>query len=226
VTVSLIGQLFGTSPCGPLIQHTKKVHECVSLVAPLLEACIAADYDKIHTLQDQVSKIEYDADVIKQGIREHLPKKFFLPVERGDLNRFLHSQDEIADYVEDFAVILFIRKTKIHPELVEAMREFVQQILTVTDKLLAAADQIDELVETTFGGAEAELVLKQVSGLNQEEWKADRMQRKLCMKIYGLESELDPITILFYEKMLHALSGIANASENTGEILRQMIVKG
>jgi len=52
------------------------------------------------------------------------------------------------------------------------------------------------------------------------------MQRTLCQKIYALENELDPITIIFYEKLLHALSGIANASENTGEILRQMIVKG
>ena len=41
-----------------------------------------------------------------------------------------------------------------------------------------------------------------------------------------MENELDPITIIFYEKMLHALSSIANAAENTGDILRAMIVKG
>jgi hypothetical protein len=34
------------------------------------------------------------------------------------------------------------------------------------------------------------------------------------------------VTILFYEKMLRALSAVANAAENTGEFLRTMIVKG
>ena len=32
-------------------------------------------------------------------------------------------------------------------------------------------------------------------------------------------------TIVFYEKMMRALSGIANAAENTGDWLRTMIVK-
>jgi len=146
VTVSLIGELFGKSPFGPLIQHTKKVHECVLQVKPLMEACIAEDSQKIHSLQDEVSKLEYEADVIKQQIREQLPRRYFLPVERGDLNRFLHSQDEIADYVEDFAVVLLIRKTKIHKDLVESFRQFVDQVLAVTDKLLAADDEIERIV--------------------------------------------------------------------------------
>ena len=222
---SLIGELFGRSPFGPLLEHTRKVHECVKLVKPLLEAYIAGKADDIHRLQDQVSKLEYEADTIKHQIREHLPRRYFLPVDRGDLEHFLHSQDEIADFVQDFAVVLLIRKTPIHPRLTDSFRAFVDQVLSVSDLLMAAAEDIDNLAEASFGGAEAEQVLKKVSGLNEGEWKADRMQRKLCMSIYEIEKELDPITILFYEKMLHALSGIANSAENTGDLLRQMIVK-
>jgi len=223
--VSVIKELFGKSPFGPLVEHTRKVQECVTFIQPLLEACIREDAEEIHRLQDRVSRLEYEADLIKMEIREHLPHRFFLPVERGDLNHFLHLQDSIADLAQDFAVILLIRRTRLHPQLVPEFRAFVEQILQVSDTLMAAAEEMGNLLEAAFGGAEAEAVLRRVAGLNEGEWKADRMQRKLSQHIYQIEKDLDPVTILFYEKMLHALGGIANAAENTGEVLRQMIVK-
>jgi len=224
--MSLIRELFGRSPFGPLLEHTKKVHECVRLVRPLLDALITEDYEQVHRLQDRVSKLEYEADLVKHEIREQLPRRYFLPVERADLDAFLHCQDGVADSVEDFAVVLILRNTRIHPKLVDEFKAFVDQIVEVGDILLAAAQEMQNLAEASFGGAEAKAVLQRISGLGEEEWKADRMQRKLSRHIYALEHELDPVTILFYEKMLEALSGIANAAENTGELLRQMIVKG
>lgn len=224
--MSLIGELFGKSPFTALLQHTKKVHECVKLVRPLMEACIAGKPEEIHRLQDQVSKTEYEADLIKHEIREHLPRRYFLPVSRADLETFLHSQDEIADAAQDFAVILLIRNTKIHPDLVQEFRDFVEQIVSVSETLMAAAQELEALVETSFGGAEADNVLKMVSGLGEGEWKADRMQRKLSKHIYQIEQELDPVTIFFYERVFRSLSAIADAAENTGDLLRLMIVKG
>jgi hypothetical protein len=222
----LIGELFGKSPFGPLVQHARKVHECVKLVRPLMEACVREDYEEIHRLQDAVSKLEYEADLIKHKIREHLPRRYFLPVARVDLDRYLHFEDNLADAAQDFAVILLIRNTKIHPELVEEFLAFVGQVLSVSETLSAAAEDMETLAETSFGGAEADAVLKRISGLGEGEWKADRMQRRISQHIYRLEKELDPVTILFYEKILQALSAIANAAENTGDLLRAMIVKG
>jgi len=224
--MSLISELFGKSPIGPLVEHTKKVHECVKLVKPLMEACVREDYEEIHRLQDKVSKLEYEADLVKHEIRAHLPRRYFLPVARTDLDLFLHCQDNIADTVEDFAVILLIRNTKIHPELVQEFYTFVDQVLLVSETLTAAAEELEALAASSFEGAEAEAVLGRLSGLGEGEWKADRMQRKLSQHIYRLEEELDPITILFYEKILLALGGIANAAENTGELLRAMIIRG
>lgn len=45
------------------------------------------------------------------------------------------------------------------------------------------------------------------------------------MQIYERKRELEPVTIFFYEKMLHSLSGLADAAENTGEVLLQIIIK-
>ena len=222
----LIQELFGKSPFGPLVAHTKKVHECAKFIRPLLEAVIAENYEEVHRLQDRVSALEYEADQIKHAVREQLPRRFFLPVEKADLERYLHCQDSIADAVQDFAVVLVIRDTRVHPQLAEDFRAFADQILRVSDTLVAAAAQLEMLAETSFGGAEAKAVLEIVNGLGEAEWKADRMQRKISRRIYQLEKELDPVTILFYEKMLGTLSRVANSAENTGDLLRAMIVKG
>lgn len=224
--MGLVGEVFGVSPFGALLEHTGKVRECVKLVRPLMEAMIKEEYEVVHQLQDTISKLEYEADQIKHEIRQNLPRRYFLPVSREDLDSFLHSQDAIADAVEDFAVILIIRKTQIHPALSDEFLEFVDQVVAVSGKLTSAAKEMLNLAETSFGGAEARAVLEQISGLGEAEWKADRMQRKLSMRIYELEGELGPITVLFYEKMLQALSAVANAAENTGDMLRSMIVKG
>ncbi len=224
--MSLITELFGKSPFGPLVEHTKKVHECVEAIRPLAEALLREDYEEIHRLQDRVSRTEYEADQIKHEIREHLPRRYFLPVNRDELDNFLRCQDRIADGVQDFAVVLHIRKTRMHESLKAPFLAFVDQIINVSMTLLKAALELQTLAEASFGGAEAQSVLEMIRGLGEEEWKADRMQRKLAMQIYGLEKELDPLTIVFYDKILEVLGRIANDAENTGDLLRLMIVKG
>jgi predicted phosphate transport protein (TIGR00153 family) len=191
-----------------------------------MEALVKEEYEEVHRLQDQVSKLEYEADLLKHEIREQLPRKFFLPVSREDLDSFLRFQDRIADYVEDFAVILLIRETKVHADLHGDFFEFVDQVLVVSNTLLEAAQEMLNLVETGFGGGHARAVLTKIEGLGQEEWKADRMMRATSIKMYKLEGELDAMTLLFYEKILKALGAIANEAENIGDLLRTMITKG
>ena len=223
--MNIIQELFGKSPFGPLVKHTQKVHECVEMIRPLMEALVNEDYDEIRRLQDQVSKLEYEADTIKHNVRDHLPRRYFMPVDRVDLEGFISSQDNIADKAEDFAVILTLRKTKLHPAIMDKFFDFVDQIFQVTGTLLTAAVELSNLAEASFSGAEAKVVLSLLKGLNEEEWKADRKARSLSKDVYALEKELDPITIIFYEKMILTLGAIANEAENAGDMLRTMILK-
>ena len=223
--MNIIQDLFGKSPFGPLVEHTKKVHECVEMLKPLMEALVNEDYDEIHKIQDKISRLEYEADNIKHEVRQHLPRRYFMPVERVELERFISCQDKIADKVEDFAVILTLRKTKLHPDVMDKFFDFIEQIFQVTGTLLGAAVELKNLAEVSFSGAEARHVLDILHGLNEEEWKADRMARSLSKDVYALEKQLDPITIIFYEKMILTLSAIANEAENAGDMLRTMIVK-
>ena len=223
--MALIQNLFSKSPFGPIVEHAKKVHECVELIKPLLEALFKEDYEQISKLHHKISKIEHEADLIKHDIRRHLPRRFFLPVAREELDGFLQSQEKLADYAEDFSVILFIRKTIIHPALHEKFVDLVNQIFQVSGTLLTAAVELKNLAEVSFSGAEANLVLDRIKDLGVEEWQADRLARELSVHIYQLEDELKPMDMIFYEKLILKLSAMANEAENAGDYLRAMIIK-
>lgn len=223
--MNIIQDLFGSSPFGPLVEHTKKVHECVEMLRPLMEAVVNEDYKELDLLLEKVSKLEFEADTIKHEVRNQLPRRYFLPVEKAELERFLGCQDKVADKAEDFAVILTLRKTKIHPDIMDKFFEFVEQIYQVTGNLLTAAVELQNLAEASFSGAEARLVLSYLDRVSKEEWKADMIARSLSRDIYALEHKTDVINILFYEKMLLTLSEIANEAENAGDMLRTMLVK-
>ena len=221
-----ITELFGKSPFGSIVEHSKKVHECVELLWPLMEALVQEDYDQILTLHSRMARLEYEADLIKHEIRGFISQRSFLPVDRSDLLNFLEYQEKIADHAEDFAVILTLRKTVVNPELHDYFFEYLQQVFQASGLLLTAAVEFKNLAETAFGGAEARSILKLIEGLNQEEWKADKMSRKLSRKVFALEGREEILNILFYEKMIMKLGSIANEAENAGDYLRVMIEKG
>lgn len=146
-------------------------------------------------------------------------------MERIDLENFLRRQDKIADYVEDFSVILTLRDTRLHSRLVDQFFELVDQVLKVTRCLLTAAIELQNLAEVSIGGVDARMVMEWLEDIGAEEWKADHLVRKLSRNIYRLEDEIDVLTIIFYEKMVGALGSIANEAENAGDMLRSMMVK-
>lgn len=218
--------LFGRSPFGPLVEHAKKVRQCVQLVRPMAEALIDGKYEKMEELQNQISKTEHEADLIKNDIRQHLPKQFFLAVSQADMLNFLHQQDDIADAAEDFAVILTFREMKLHEELVPLFREFLDKVLETCELTVSATEELNVLLEASFGGPEAEKVLKIVDEVSRKEWEADRLQRKLIRQMFSLEKSLGAVSILLYSEIFKSLDALADHSEKTADNLRLMILKG
>lgn len=218
-------ELFRKSPFGPLSEHMQKIQECLELVKPMFEALFAEDYERLHGLAKQTYKLEHEADIIKNSIRDHMPKSIFLPVDRSDVITFLREQDAIADTAEDVAVLLTIRTLKVPEELREDIMELVDKVLEACHYAARVTDEIKELMETAFGHSEIERVLEMVNQLGVKEWEADKAQHKLVKKMFTIEEKLDPITIVFLMRIFAEVGNLANHAENTGDYLRLMISK-
>ncbi len=74
-----------------------KVVQCVSMLVPFFEAVFADDKQRVEELQQEISKLENEADDLKKEIRMNLPKSFLLPVPRSELLDVLLTQDKVAN---------------------------------------------------------------------------------------------------------------------------------
>lgn len=223
--IRAIAELFGKSPFGPLVEHTNKVNEAVRDVRPLVEAFLDERYDEVERIYERISKLEHKADVIKREIRNHLPKSLFLPVDRGDMLKFLKEQDAIADTAEDIAVLLTVRRTRVPPVLREGILALTDKVIEVSETLVEAAGELKNLQEASFKGKGAEHVIELIEQVSQGEYEADCIQTDVSRMLYDHETEVDPISVYFIMKLFRLLGEIANHAENTGDNLRMMLAK-
>ncbi|MCG3177914.1 MAG: hypothetical protein BIFFINMI_00236 [Phycisphaerae bacterium] len=219
-----LGDLFGQSPFEPLVDHARKVHDCVALIRPIAEAIIAGDMERLAQLQHDVSKTEYEADQVKDTVRQNLPHRYFLPVDREDIARYLSQMDKIADDAENFAVAATFRPLNLPQELHADFLALVDKVLEVSEALLKLAEHLAVLQKEAFSGQGAEEVLKKIATVCHMEWESDKLSRRLARRYYG-ESGPDAITILLLDKLCRALGGIADHAENVSKSLRLMITR-
>ena len=216
--------IVGKSPFLPMVEHAKKVHECVLKVRPVADAVLAGKIEELTELQHQMSKTEFEADQIKDLIRQSLPTRFFLAVNRDDMTNFLTQMDRIADDAEDFAVVATFRKLAIPAELHADFLAFVDKVVEVSSALLEVSEHLAQLQKQAFVGPEAEEVLLKIQQIAHMEWESDKLSRKFARRYYS-ENWADPVTIILLDKMCRALAGIADHAENVAKNLRLMILR-
>lgn len=221
--MSIISKLFGKSPFEPLYHHMLEVKECVDLVRPLMDALLADNLKEVEEIAEKIFKAEHDADLMKKEIRNNLPKGIFLPVNRGDILNYLREQDKIADSAEDLAVLITLRRMTVPGELKEYLKELVEKVLITCETAMDISSEIKVLAETSFGGIEAQKVMDMIEKLKLDEWEADKVQMRLAKKMFSIEKDLDPISVMMWMLIFKELGSLANHAENVGDQLRMML---
>src|SRR5579872_5944499 len=98
-----IARLFGKSPFAPLQTHMDKVASCMAQLPFLFKAILEQNQTEISEICAKISRLEHEADLTKNDIRNHLPKSLFLPVDRSSLLEILGFQDALSDQAEKIA---------------------------------------------------------------------------------------------------------------------------
>ena len=211
--------MFAKSPFKPLVSHIDKVNECVDQIIPLFEAFQSKDYKKVEAISKHVSKVEHKADKIKDDIRQHIPQSIFLPVDKRDFMQLLSAQDDIADAVEDLAVLMRIKNIDIPEELCESLMDLVTHTVTLANDACVIIRELEDLLEASFGGAEAEKVEKMASSLGTAEYEADKKQFLLAQKLFSL-NDLSAADLFLLNELIKKLGGVADQSEKIGKTLQ------
>ncbi len=221
--MSMIKDLFKDSPFEPLRYHMKSVMECVGFVRPMFEAVRDEKFDALQVLAKKVFKAEHRADMIKDDIRGTIPKRFFLPVYRGDLLGYVKLQDDMADSVEDLAVLLTIKQLPLPKPLVEVTFEYVAKVEQVCQQSYELSEYLPTLVEGDMIGTEAENALRMVADIEKREWESDRLQYTLSQALFALEEEVKATDIFLWFRIFGELGQLANFAEKTADRVRRML---
>jgi len=220
-----IFSMFAKSPFKPLANHIDKVRDCVDQIKPLIAAQLAEDYDQVQSISEKIVQMEYEADKIKNGIRDHLPQSMFLAVDKRDFAHLLSAQDDIADAIEDLTVILRIRHLSNPDVLKEPLNDLVDHIVMSAHSACDLIHELENLLEASFGGVEAEKVEKAGLQLATYEWEADKKQFVLAQKLFSLGDGISAADLLLWNEVNKKLGAVADKSELIGKTLRIFLAK-
>jgi hypothetical protein len=215
--------LFGRSPFAPLQSHMESVGYCVHRLPDLFQALEQRDYPRLEKLAEEISRLEHDADLIKNDIRNHLPKSLFLPIDRGNLLEILSIQDSIADKVEDVAVLMTLKPLELLPIFKDEFKLFLRKNIETFDEAKLIIKELHELVESSFGGIEAEKVRSMVDEVAYREHEVDLIQRQLLKSVFKAEDQLNYITFHQWQRVIESIASISNYSENLAYRIRMTL---
>jgi predicted phosphate transport protein (TIGR00153 family) len=223
--INTFASLFGRSPIGPMQQHIAKAHECAANLVPFFEAVMAEDWERVEQVQQEMVRLEREADKLKKSVRMHLPKSLFLPVPRSDLLDLLSVQDKVANRAKDIAGLMLGRQMTIPPSIQPLMLAYVRRCVDASAQALKAMDQLDELLETGFSGREATIVERMVEELEAIENETDRQQIDVRRGLYKLEKDLPPVDVMFLYRIIDWVGDIADRAERVGNRLEQLLAR-
>ena len=217
--------LFGRSPIGPMQQPSAKAHECAAGLLPFFRAVIAEDWAQVEQVQQDMVRLEQEADRLKKNVRMHLPKSLFLPVPRSDLLELLSVQDKVANRAKDIAGLMLGRRMRIPLPLQGQMLAYVQRSVDASAQALRVVNELNELLETGFGGRETSLVESMVEELEAIENDTDRIQVEVRRELFRLESELPPVDVMFLYQIIEWIGDVADRAQRVGNRLEQLLAR-
>ena len=221
--VNSFSKIFCASPVAPIQEHMEVCYKAARELITFFEHVAAGDWDKVQESRDRIVRLENDADDIKKQIRAHLPKSLFMPVAREDLLDLVLVQDRIPNFARDVSGLVIGRKLEIPKDIRDEFLAFVNRNVDAAKKARKTIRELDELYETGFRGAEADLVASLVDELDQIENDTDDLQAGLRDQLFAIEKDLPPVDVMFLYRVIELTGDIGDMAERVGRRLELML---
>lgn len=219
-----IAKLFGKSPFSHLQNHMHKVAACIKQLEVLF-ACIFEDQtSKIQEHVKTISKLEHEADLCKNDIRNHLPKSIFLPIDRSHFLMILSLQDSLADKAEDIANVFAIGSQSFFPkESEKPLKNYIEKNVEAFWQARSIIKEIKELIESSFGGKEAEKVKEMIDKTSFLEHESDCLKRQLLTSLFANAENLSYPNFYLSIKLIEEIGEISHIAEKLATQIRLIL---
>jgi hypothetical protein len=217
--------LFARSPFKPLEEHMLKVKQCSDLFRECVKAYCDEDFERSELLAMEISKTEHEADKIKNYIREHLPKSILMPVDRGDFLNYLSEQDKVADMIEETALTLSLKRTKLPGDVKKNLLDLMKKACDVVDIVPIAVKSMSNILETSFIKKKDSKIMEYILLMKEKEQLSDDIDFKMRKHLFEIEKKFTPAEFFHLMSTIKTLCRIADHAENCGDRILVMIAK-
>ncbi len=224
-STSPLAGLLRKSPFKLVQKHMGIVISCVVLLPDLFAALAGKDQVAVNVIVKQINTRETEADKVKSEYRQNMPNTLLLPVDRKDLLSLLNEQDAIADGAEKIAQILESRDMLVPAAIQEGFDELLKSTVAICLQAQTMIEELDELVHVGFSGKEHTRVMEMIKAVRKEEHNIDGMLKQVNRKLFMAEKELDPVSVMFWYKIIEEVGDISDHSENMADRLLLFLSK-
>ncbi len=216
-------KLFGKSPFAPLQSHMQKVTKCIDELTFLYQALAQKEEGAILECKKRISKLEHEADLTKNDIRNHLPKSIFLPIDRFQLLEILALQDALSDKAEDLAITATLAPLHAFSQYEKEIRVLFEKNIAAFHGVKKVIEEMDSLLQSSFGGLEGQKVKTMIEEVAYLEHEIDLLQYDFLKKIYAQAGSLSQAEFHLWITLVRELGEISNLSEKLGNRIRMIL---
>lgn len=175
----------------------------------------------IEKLVEELSKLEHESDLTKNDIRNHLPKSIFLPMDRAQFLEILSIQDKVADQAEDIGHLLIL--SPLNEALYEDLCALYKKNSEAFWKTSTIIKMLNALLESSFGGMEAEKVKIFTEKISYIEYEADKMKHHMMKKFFLSGERASASLVYLYTRLIEEINQISHISEKLANRIRMML---
>ncbi|WP_457743148.1 TIGR00153 family protein [Thermococcus sp.] len=196
-------------------RHLDAVGKTLDAFRSLMEAYISDDLEKAKKIEEEVTKLESEADKLRRSIELMLYEGAFLPASRGDYVRLSELIDQVADAAESAAHTLILAKPHVPEELKEEIMKLVDSAIETYRRLMEAVKALNEDVDKALELA------KETEDLEEN---ADRIEYDVKAKVFDSES-ITTYAKIIWNQALTKVGDIADRAEDASDQVMLMAIK-
>jgi len=218
-----ISKIFGASPVAPIQDHMELCYKATRELISFFDAVVADNWEAAQDSRDKIVTLENEADDAKKQIRMQLSKALFMPVARGDLLDLVWVQDQIPNLARDVSGIVIGRQIAIPQPIQQLFTDFVSRNVDAAKGARKTIRELDELYETGFRGAEADLVISLIGELDEIENDTDDLQADIRSALFAIEKDIPPVEVMFLYRVIEMTGEIGDMAERIGRRLELLM---
>jgi len=220
----LIGAL-SNDPFDKLIQHAKIVNECTQYMQQAVDAYFSGDFAEFEKNRKKVIELEEEADKLKRTIRNHLPSRIHMSVDKNNFLLLITQQDKILDYEEDVVQWLSMREVCYCEDIVKKFNMLTKKAIETIEHFQNAVFNLPEVLESSFSEEERSETKKYIKMVSQSEYESDLMEHEVSKALFEYGKDISYLDFYHLVRTVQLLGEISNHAENASDRVRTLLTK-